>query len=97
MFYKIVYWENVKLGEKVTTDVESNKGSILLNLLCGKSYGRKSYQIGHCQSYSQGNLKACLFFLKEEGGKVEGFVFSTKHRPLLIPAEGLKITLMMSF
>ena len=96
MFYKIVYWENVKSGEKVTTDVESNKGSILLNLLCDKSYGRKSCQIGHCQSYSQGNLKACLFFLKKEGVKVEGFVFSTKHRPSSIPTGWLETPLMLS-
>ena len=42
-------------------------------------------------------LRHVYFTLKEEGKKVEGFVFSTKYRPLPIPAGGLKIPLMLSF
>ena len=48
--YEYVNWENVKTGEKVTTEIKTNKDFVLLS---GKNYGQKSCESGHCRSYSQ--------------------------------------------
>ena len=38
-----------------------------------------------------------FFFLKEENGKVDGFVYSAQYQPSPIPAEGLEIPLKLTF
>ena len=76
---KNVNWENVKAGEKVTIQIETNKDyQNRPVLLCGKSYGRKSCQIGHCRSYSQRNFKACLLFFERRRWKSGRFSFLHK-------------------
>ena len=47
-----------------------------------------------CQDKSQGTY---FFFLKEENGKVDGFVYSTQYQPSPIPAGGLEIPLKLTF
>ena len=39
----------------------------------------------------------CYFFLKEEGGEINGNVFSTTHQPSPIPYGGLEIPLVLRF
>ena len=44
------------------------------------------------------NFEACLFFfIKSEGGSVNGTVISTKYRTSPIPAGGLEIPLLLTF
>ena len=90
---KNVSWENVKAGEK------TNKDSIKTDPYCCavKAMVGNPAKLATVSRISKEISRHAYFFWKEEGGKLEGFVFSTKHRPLLIPADGLKITLMMSF
>ena len=38
-----------------------------------------------------------FFFLKEENGKVDGFIYSTQYQPSPIPAGGLEIPLKLTF
>ena len=38
-----------------------------------------------------------FLFLKEENGKVDGFVYSTQYQPSPIPAGGLEIPLKLTF
>ena len=47
-----------------------------------------------CQDKSQGTY---FFFLKEENGKVDGFLYSTQYQPSPIPAGGLEIPLKLTF
>ena len=37
------------------------------------------------------------FYIKEEGGRIDGFVLSTGYRPSPIPGGGLQVPLMMTF
>ena len=41
--------------------------------------------------------RLCYFFLKEEGGEINGNVFSTTHQPSPIPYGGLEIPLVLRF
>ena len=77
--YKNVNWENVKAGEQVTIEIETNKDyQNRPGLLCGKSYGPKSCQIGHYRPYYQGDFKARLLFLERRRWKSGGFCFLHK-------------------
>ena len=97
--YKNVNWENVKAGEQVTIEIETNKDSIKIDRDCCavKAMVQNPAKLATIGHITRGILRHVYFFLKEEGGKVEGFVFSTKHRPSPIPAGGLEIPLLLRF
>ena len=50
--------------------------------------------VGHIPRESS---RHCYFFLKEEGGEINGNVFRTTYRPLPIPSGGLEIPLVLGF
>ena len=89
--YKNVNWENVKAGEKVTTEIKSNKDSIKIEPYCCAVKAMvgnpaKLAIVGHIPREISRHVCS---FLKEKGEKVEGFAFSTKYRPSPNPAGGL--------
>ena len=96
--YKNVNWENVKAGEQVTTEIETNKDSIKIDRGCCavKAMVQNPAKLATIGHITRGILRHVYFFLKE-GGKVEDFVFSTKHRPSPIPAGGLELPLLLRF
>ena len=60
-------------------------------------YGRHTTTTGNSRACAKRNLKAHIFFLKEENGKVDGVVYSTQYQPSPIPAGGLEILLKLTF
>ena len=85
--------------EKVTIVIETNKDSIKINPCCCavKAIVGNPVKLATAGHIPREISRHVYFFLKEEGGKVEGFVYSTKYRPSPIPAGGLEIPLMLSF
>ena len=83
-------------GEKVTIEIETNKDSTKIDTcFCAVKAmvgnPAKLATVGHIPRESSRH------FLKQEGGKLESFVFSTECRPLPIPAGRLEIPLILSF
>lgn len=65
MFTKNLNWENVKAGEKVTIEIETEKAMV-------RDPGKLT---GYCRSYSHGHFKVCLLFLGRRNWKNGGFCF----------------------
>ena len=97
--YKNVNWGNAKEGDKVTIEIETDKESKKIDPYCCsiKAMIGNPKQIATVGHIPREISRHVYYFLKEEGGKVDGFVFNTKYRPSPIPSGGLEIPLMLSF
>lgn len=97
--YKNVIWDNVKPGDKVTVEIESNNVSKRIDPYCCavKAMAGNPIQLRTVGHIPREISRHVYFFLKEENGKVDGLVYSTKYRPSPIPAGGLEIPLLLNF
>jgi len=97
--YKNVNWDGVKANDKVAVEIEANRDSLKIDpyacavkAMVGNP--EKLETVGHVPREISRHV---YFFLKEEGGKVDGYVLSTQYRPSPIPAGGLEIPLLLNF
>jgi len=97
--YKNVNWDGIKVNDKVAVEIEMNRDSLKIdpyacavNAMVGNP--EQLATVGHIPREISRHV---YFFLKEEGGKVDGHVFSTQYRPSPIPAGGLEIPLLLNF
>ena len=97
--YRNLTWCNVKQGDLVTVEIETNEESkkvdpysCAIKAMVGQPPQLKT--VGHIPREISRHV---FFFLKEENGRIEGSVHSTKYRPSPIPAGGLEIPLMLNF
>ena len=85
--------------DSVSVEIETNEESkkvdpyrCVIKALVGQPPQLKT--VGHIPREISRHV---FFFLKEENGRIEGTVHSTKYRPSPIPAGGLEIPLMLTF
>ena len=96
--YKNTTWNDVKEGDKVVVEIERNPKSKEIDPYCcaiktSLSSGELK-TVGHIPREVSRHF---YFFIKEEGGRVDGSVQSTRYRPSSIPNGGLEIPLMLTF
>ena len=97
--YKNITWENAKVGDKVAVEIETNEYSKRVDPFCCAiktlfNSSRKLETVGHIPREVSRHV---YFFIKEEGGRVDGSVLSTSYRPSPIPSGGLEIPLILTF
>ena len=63
--------------------------------MCYKNHGL--WKTSDSRSYTEGVSRHTHFYIKEEEGRIDGSVFSTRYRPSPIPSSGLEMPLMMTF
>ena len=98
--FKETSWSNAKEGDEVKVELETNKSSNdkidpYACAICAKEEYFKGWKtVGHIPREISRNV---YFFIKSEGGSVNGIVISTKYRTSPIPAGGLEIPLLLTF
>ena len=95
--YKITSWENVNIGQEISVQFETNKDFKKIDPYCcaiKTMVSGKLETVGHIPREVS---KHIYFYIKEEGGRTDGSVLSTRYRPSPIPSGGLEIPLMMTF
>ena len=90
--YRNITWTDVKHGDSVSVEIETNEESKKVDPY---SYAIKGLVGQPPQLKTVGLIpreisRHVFFFLKDENGRIEGTVHSTKYRPSPIPAGGWK-------
>ena len=95
--YKNTTWENVNVGQEISVQLETNEDSKKIDPYCcviKNMVSGKLETVGHIPREVS---RHTYFYIKEEGGRIDGSVLSTRYRPSPIPSGGLEIPLMMTF
>ena len=95
--YKNTTWENVEIGQEISVQLETNADSKKIDLYCcaiKTMVSGKLETVGHIPREVSMHT---YFYIKEEGGCIDGSVLSTRYRPSPIPSGGLEIPLMITF
>lgn len=97
--YKSLTWSDVKQGDLVTVEIETDKESRKIDPYCCaiKAMVGIPPQLKTVGHVPREISRHTFFYLKEENGKIDGLVHSTQYRPSPIPAGGLEIPLMLTF
>ena len=97
--YKNLAWSNAKLEDFVTVEIETDKESKKID-----PYGCAIKAMVYIppQLKTAGHVRReisrhIFFFLKEENGKVDGFVYSLQNQPSPVLAGELEIPLKLTF
>ena len=90
---------NANQGDFVTVEIETNKVSKKIDSYCCSVKAMvgippRLKTVGHVPREISRHI---FFFVKEENGKVDGFVYSTQYQASLIPAGALEIPLNLTF
>ena len=97
--FKETSWSNAKEGDEVKVELETNKSSNKIDPYACAIRAKEEYfegwkTVGHIPIEISRHV---YFFIKSEGGYVNGTVISTKYRTSPIPAGGLEIPLLLTF
>ena len=97
--FKETSWSNAKEGDEVKVELETNKSSNKTDPYACAIRAKEEYfkgwkTVGHIPREISRHV---YFFIKSEGGSVNGIVISTKYRTSPIPSGGLKIPLLLTF
>ena len=97
--HRNITWTDVKQRDSVSVEIETNEESkkvdpysCAIKALVGQPPQLKT--VGHIPREISRHV---FFFLKEENGRIEATVHSTKYLPSPTPAGGLEIPLMLKF
>ena len=95
----ILAWSSAKLEDFVTVEIETDKESKKIDPYCCAIKAMvdippRLKTVGHAPREISRHM---FFFLKEENGKVNGFVYSPQYQPSPVPAGGLEIPLTLTF
>ena len=95
--YKNTTWENVNIGQEISVQLETNEDSKNIDPYCcaiKTMVSEKLEAVGHISREVSSHT---YFYIKEERGRIDGSVLSTRYRPSPIPSGGLEILLTMTF
>ena len=97
--FKETTWNNVKEGGNGRVNLETNKLSKNVDLYACAIRAKNQFfhswkAVGHIPREL---FRHVHYFIKTEGGFVNGSVISTKYCPSPIPSGGLKISLLLKF
>ena len=96
--FKETSWSNAKEGDEVKVELETNKSSNKIDPYACAIRAKEEYfkgwkTVGHIPREISRHV---YFFIKSEGGSVNGTVISTKYRTSPIPTGGLEIPLLFT-
>ena len=95
--YMNTTWQNAFVGERVWVQIENNLTSKQIDPYCCAvkiSSGGSLVTVGHVPREIS---RFVYFFIRDEGGNVEGTLLSTRYRLSPIPAGGLEVPLKSNF
>ena len=93
--YKNTTREDVNIRQEISVQLEANAGSTKIDPYC---CAIKTMVSGKLETVGlQGRFQDIYFYIKEEGGRIDGSVLSTRYRPSPIHIDGLEIPLMIIF
>ena len=92
--YKNTTCENVNIGLEISVQLETHEDSKQIDPYCCAMVSGKLETVGHIPREVSSHI---YFYIKEEGGHIDGSALSTRYRPSPVPSGGLKIPLMMTF
>ena len=95
--YKNTTWENVNIGQEISVQFETNEDSKKIDPYCCAIKTMVSGKLETVGHISREDSRHTYFYIKEEGGRIDGYVLSTQYRPSSIPSDGLEIPFMMTF
>ena len=93
--YMNTTWQNAFVGERVWVQIENNLTSKQIDPYCcavNINSGGSLVTVGHVPREIS---RFVYFFIRDEGGNVEGTLLSTRYRPSPIPAGGLEVPLKL--
>ena len=93
--YKNTTWENV--NQEVPVQLESNEDSKKIDPYCCAIKTMASGKLETVGHIPREVSRHTYFYIKEEGGRIDGSVLPTRYRPSPIPSRGPEIPLMMTF
>ena len=97
--YKDTIWGHAKVGDRIDVQIEDDPNSKLADPYACAVKSRHPFfnmlvTVGHIPREISRHV---YYFIKEEGGHVDGTVLSLQYRPSPIPTGGLEIPLMLQF
>ena len=97
--YKETSWSNAKIGDEVKVEIEKNPKLIASDPYSCAIKTKHDYFIGW---KTVGHIprkisRYVYFFIKQEGGKVNGKLNSLKYKASPIPSDGLEVPLSLKF
>ena len=91
-------WENAQVGQIVDVSLETDANSKMVDPYCCRIRVKNAEQrwvtVGHIPREIS---RFVFYFIREEGGTVNGRLLSTRYRPSPIPAGGLEVPLELNF
>ena len=90
-------WDNAYVGEKIIVQIEQNQEPREIDPYCCAikiKYNSVWITVGHIPRELS---RFFFFFIRDEGGCIEGSLLSTQYRPSPIPARGLEVPLKLNF
>ena len=90
-------WESVNIGQEISVQLETNVGSKKIDPYCcaiKTMVSGKLETVGHIPREVS---RHTYFYIKGEGGHIDGSILSTRYCTSPIPSGGLEISLMMTF
>ena len=93
--YKNITWENI--GQEISVQLETNKDSKKIDPYCCALKTMVSGKLETVDHIPREDSRNTCFYIKEEGGRIDGSVLSTRYRLLPFPSGGLEIPLVMAF
>ena len=91
--YKNTTWENENIGQEISVQLERNKNSKKIDPYFCAIKTMVSGKLETVDHIPREVSRHTYFYIKEEGGRIDGSVLSTRYRPSTIPSGGLEIPL----
>ena len=96
--YKETLWTNAKLNDDFKVELETDAKSLSTDPYACAIKARHSYFVGwKIVGHIPREIARCLFFIKEEKGKVFGTLKSLKYKASSTPSGGLEVPLSLTF
>ena len=93
--YKNTTWENVKIGQEISLQLETNEDSKKIDPYCWAIKNMVSGKLDPVGHIPREVSRHTYFYIK--GGRIDGSVLSTGYCTSPISSGGLEIPLMMTF
>ena len=90
-------WENVNIAQEISVQLETNEDSKKIDPYCCAIKTMVSGKLEAVDYIPREVSRHTYFYIKEEGGRINYSVLSTRYRPSPIPYGGLEIPLIDDF
>ena len=90
-------WENVNIAQEISVQLETNEDSKKIDPYCCAIKTMVSGKLEAVDYTPREVSRHTYFYIKEEGGRINYSVLSTRYRPSPIPYGGLEIPLIDDF